>query len=202
MSAHREPNHNNKWDSHYLHHSSESPQACQLLQEFKHLLPAQGRALDLACGRGGNAILLASHGLESHAWDSSAQALQQLDSDAQEHQLTIHTQQRDVIASPPAPESFAVIVVSRFLHRPLCPSLIHALRPGGLLFYQTFTRKRPAGMRGPSNPDYLLAPGELAQLFAPLRLRLYREEGDCGDLQQGLRGQAWLIAQQPSDLDG
>ena len=186
------------WDARYRKQASEAPQPCPLLAAYAHLLPTQGRALDLACGRGGNALLLAAHGLETHAWDYSAVALGQLEGWAQQRGLVLHTQCRDVIAQPPLASSYDVIVVSRFLHRPLCPSLGQALRPGGLLFYQTFLQQRRDPHVGPHNPDFLLQEGELLRLFGGLRLRLYREEGLVGELHHGERNEAWLIAQAAS----
>ena len=57
---------------------------------------------------------------------------------AQQRGLPLHAEGRDVVAAPPAPTSFDVIVVSRFLERALAPALIQALRPAGLLLYQQF----------------------------------------------------------------
>lgn len=183
------------WGQYYQQIPPGAIEPCAVLQDYAHLLPPQGRALDLACGRGGNALLLAQAGLHCEAWDLSAAALDQLQRQAQQHGLMIDCQQRDVLTLPPEPESFDVIVVSRFLSRELCPHIIAALRPGGLLYYQTFSRERPAHIRGPNNPDYLLAPGELYQLFSSLRLCAYREEGLLGDTSQGMRGEVWLVAQ-------
>jgi len=108
-------------------------------------------------------------------------------------------EQRDVVRNPPEPGRFDVIVVSRFLDRSLAPQLAVALRPGGLLFYQTFTRTR-VDDSGPVSPDYRLADGELLRVFAGLRLRVYREEGVIGDITCGLRNQAMLVAQRPGDI--
>jgi SAM-dependent methyltransferase len=185
------------WDQHYQHSPLASASPCPLLQHYAHLLPAQGKALDLACGRGGNALLLAAHSLESHAWDSSAVAINQLALIATQQVLPVHSACRDVIHQPPGPDSFDVIVVSRFLHRPLCPALAAALRPGGLLFYQSFLRQRRDTDIGPKRSEFLLEEGELLALFSRLQLRLYREEGLGGDISQGERNEAWLIAQRP-----
>ena len=71
---------------------------------------------------------------------------------------------------------FDVIVVVHYLHRPLFPSLVNALRPGGVLVYETFTRAQAA--RGkPTNPAFLLEPGELLTLVRPLEV-LASREGD------------------------
>ena len=69
--------------------------------------------------------------------------------------LRIETRACNVITDPPKTESFDVIVVSRFLERRLFPYLAAALKPQGLLFYQTFTAVK-AKDAGPNNPDYLL----------------------------------------------
>ncbi len=182
-----------KWDARYR--EAGSAVASEVLAENRHLLPAAGEALDLACGLGGNALLLARHGLRTTAWDLSPVAIERLASEAEG--LPLRAEVRDVLAMPPAAARFDVIVVSRFLERDLCPALVAALRPGGLLFYQTFTRdKAVAG--GPSNPDFLLAENELLRLFGGLCLRVYREEGRLGDVTRGLRNEALLVAQRPA----
>jgi tellurite methyltransferase len=175
---------------------TDTPEPLQVLSENRHLLPARGRALDLACGLGANALLLAEQGLDTHAWDISAVAIERLGEQARQAGLTIQTTVRDVIGQAPEPETFDVIVVGHFLERSLAPALMAALRPGGLLFYQTFSRLS-VDDSGPSNPAYRLAENELMQLFAPLKLRVYREEGRCGDTTRGFRNQAMYLGQKP-----
>lgn len=182
------------WDERYRAGTA-VPVAAEVLADNRHLLPAQGRALDLACGLGGNALLLAAHGLDTEAWDSSAVAIARVQAQAQAQGLALTARVRDVVALPPTPDSFAVIVVSRFLERALAPALIAALRPGGLLFYQTFTRQRTESAQGPQNPAFLLDDGELLRLFAPLAPVVYREEALLGDTTRGWRNSALLIAQ-------
>ncbi len=184
-----------KWDARYRG-SDKIPEPALVLQEFQHLLPASGQALDLACGLGGNALLLAEHGLTTYAWDISPVAIDRLKQEARSRGLGLETDVRDVVAAPPEPASFDVIVVSRFLERELVPSLIQALRPGGLIYYQTFTADR-VDDTGPHNPQYRLSQNELLTLFNSLRLIVYREDGLAGELSKGLRGEAMLVAQQP-----
>lgn len=180
-----------KWDARYAD-AVETPPA-RVLAENVHLLPRRGTALDLACGLGANALLLAARGLEVFAWDSSSVAIDQLRALAQVRSLTLQAEVRDVVQRPPEPGRFDVIVVSHFLDRDLTPHLIAALRADGLVFYQTFTRSR-VDDGGPRNPDYLLVDGELLAMFSPLRLMVYREEGIVGNIDQGFRGQALLVA--------
>src|SRR5712691_6619419 len=125
-----------QWHARYQH-PARAPHAARVLWENQHLLPATGRALDLACGLGGNALLLATHGLETWAWDISDIAVARAQAAAQERGVTLHAEVRDVVACPPCAASFDVIVVSRFLKRDLAPALIQALRLAGLLLYQT-----------------------------------------------------------------
>lgn len=173
------------------------PAAAEVLTDNAFLLPSGGRALDLACGLGGNAIALARSGLDSHAWDISSVAIERLQRLAGVHGLALNVEVRDVCAAPPPPASFDVIVVSRFLDRALMPALLAALRPRGLLFYQTFCRDRVGAASGPDNPDYLLAENELLTLCRGLTLRAYRENGTLGDHRRGLRNAAWLVGQKP-----
>jgi SAM-dependent methyltransferase len=183
-----------KWNARYTENPS-APRVAPVLADYQYLLPRTGRALDLACGVGGNALCLAAHELETWAWDISNVAVARLQTLAQQQGLVLHAEVRDVVATPPAPESFDVIVVSRFLERGLAPALMQALRPAGLLFYQTFTAVSVDEAYGPTNPAYRLAPQELLTLLHGLQVVVYREEGCIGDTTQGLRNEAYIIAQ-------
>ncbi len=182
----------NSWDQRYRDTPDTAPLPIAVVRDYAHLLPVEGRALDLACGRGGTALLLARCGLTVDAWDLSAVALGQLEAAAARDGLTIASRVRDVVAEPPPPACYDAITVGYFLDRRLTPAIMAALRPGGLLFYQTFGPER-VGDRGPRNPAYRLATGELLHLFAPLRVHLYREDGVPGDRARGLRGEVQFI---------
>lgn len=181
-----------KWDRIHAANDSPAPRAAAVLAENMHLLPRTGLALDLACGRGGNALLLARAGLETAAWDFSPVALDRLRWHAIAAGVAIATECRDVTAAPPPPASRDIIVVSHFLNRELAPHLAAALRPGGLLYYQTFLRAA-VDANGPSNPDYRLGTNELLQLFSGLQVLVYREEGTVGDTSRGWRNEAMLV---------
>lgn len=182
-----------KWDARYLE-SERRPSVPAVLLENRHLLPSRGRALDLACGLGSGALQLAEEGLDAVAWDLSPVAVDRLGEEADRRGLTVLAETRDIQANPPDPDSFDVILVAHFLARGLAPAIAAALRPNGLLFYQTFIREAVSD-RGPSNPQYRLAANELLHLFPDLLVRFYREEGRLGDLALGTRDIAMLIAQ-------
>ena len=182
------------WDRRFSK-AEATPRVVSVLTDNTHLLPTEGVALDLACGLGGNALWLAKRGLSVEAWDCSSVALERLDVTAMEQGLNITTRCVDLEETPLPNAAFDLIVVSGFLSRSLCSAIVKALCPGGLLAYQTYTQFKPAeGLHSPGNRDYLLAPGELLQLFSDLNPCIYREEQGHGDLEQGLRNQAYLLA--------
>jgi SAM-dependent methyltransferase len=181
-----------KWDRIYSGLLASAPEPAAVLAENAHLLPPSGDALDLACGLGGNALLLARLGFKVSAWDVSKVAVDALAARAARLGLGIAAQARDVEAEPFPVAAFDVVVASRFLARPLARPILDSLKPQGLLFYQTYTRDKP-GPQGPGNPDYLLAENELLRLFAGLRVLVYREEGRVGDLSIGRRDEAYFV---------
>ena len=185
-----------KWDERYAD-SEKQAHPAEVLISNSHLLPATGKALDLACGLGGNAICLADLGLDVSAWDLSPVAIGRLQIIAAENGLSnLNAEVRDVERRPPPVDYFDVIVVSYFLERNLITSLIDALRPGGLIYYQTFIRDA-VSTDGPESHHFRLADQELLQLFNGLKIRLYREEGRLGDISKGIRDVAMLIAEKP-----
>ena len=170
------------------------PAPAEVLSENAHLLPSTGKALDLACGLGGNALFLARRGFSVSAWDISSVAIDALSARALGLGLNLAAQARDVESEPFPRQAFNVVVVSRFLARPLARPIFDSLKPGGLLFYQTYIRDKP-NPQGPGNPDYLLAENELLTLFKGMRVLAYREEGRVGDLSLGRREEAYFVGQ-------
>jgi SAM-dependent methyltransferase len=148
------------------------------LTSNRALLPAAGDSLDLACGSGRHAVWLAGQGFQTTAVDRNAAAIAVLTEEASRRELAIRTRVVDLESGQRflEPDSFDLIVVVHYLHRPMFPSLVSALRPGGVLVYETFTRAQAA--RGkPTNPAFLLEPGELLTLVRPLQI-LASREGD------------------------
>jgi SAM-dependent methyltransferase len=122
--------------------------------------------LDLACGRGRHARHLAGLGHEVTAVDREPQTLE-----------SIRFVQADLEDGSPWPlpgEQFQGIVVANYLHRPLFGAIERALAPGGLLIYETFMAGNERFGK-PSNPAFLLAPGELWQAFGGLHLIAFEQ---------------------------
>jgi len=153
----------------------DSPPA-RWLTDHSDLLPVSGDALDLACGRGRHALWLAARGLSVTAVDRDVEALAHVRQTAATRGLTITTQAHDLEGAEASlgSNAFDAIVVVHYLHRPLFPAILDALRPGGLLVYETFTRAQAAIGR-PRSPAFLLETGELLRLVQSLEVLDARE---------------------------
>jgi SAM-dependent methyltransferase len=141
------------------------------------LLRAGMRVLDIASGRGRHALPLARAGLEVTAIDRDAKALDDLARTAAEAGAAVVTRALDLERQDGVDlgqAAFDVVLVFNYLHRPLFPSILRALAPGGLLFYETFLTGQ-AALGHPKNPAFLLEPGELIRRVAPLTVRRHRE---------------------------
>jgi 2-polyprenyl-3-methyl-5-hydroxy-6-metoxy-1,4-benzoquinol methylase len=140
------------------------------------LLPVSGEALDLACGSGRHALWLAARALSVTAIDADPDALETLALEAASRGLpvTVRLQDLEADAASLGTAAFDVIVGVHYLHRPLFPAIREALRPGGLLIYETFTQAQ-AALGKPTNPAFLLEPGELRRLVDPLEIVDQRE---------------------------
>jgi SAM-dependent methyltransferase len=132
------------------------------VRRFSRLLAPGAAVLDLACGSGRHSRYLQSAGMQVLAVDRDLAALQELALE------DVGTLQVDLEAGLPqdcwpfAAHSFDAIVVTNYLHRPLFPLILSALRENGLLIYETFAAGNGAFGR-PSRPEFLLADGELLQ---------------------------------------
>jgi tellurite methyltransferase len=183
-----------KWDIVYSQEKLNLLTAAPVLIENSFLLPKAGTALDMACGLGGNAIFLAQNGLRTNAWDISGIAIEKLQIYADLAGLQIFPKQCEINEHLLVEYKFDVIVVSRFLDRSLCKGIMGALKKGGLLFYQTYTREK-CRTCGPDNPEYLLQQNELLTLFSKLKLVFYRDNGLIGNCKAGFRNEAQFIGQ-------
>ncbi|HXM96646.1 MAG TPA: class I SAM-dependent methyltransferase [Candidatus Dormibacteraeota bacterium] len=199
-----------EWDTKHRQRAQDSPSGpASLVRELLPLLP-RGAALDLACGTGRHALLLAERHQPVTGVDWSPAALEILEERATAAHLNfrrcrnlqettsgtytgLQLVQWDLEQTRPQelpPESFDLILCIQYLQRSLFQQMERALRPGGVLLFETYTRAQlclaGGGLRdeglpgkglavGPKNPAYLLAPGELRSAFPGLHLLFYRE---------------------------
>jgi SAM-dependent methyltransferase len=129
------------------------------VRRWAELIAPGGRVLDVAAGSGRHALLFAQRGHPVEAVDRDAAALNALGANA-----AITTRVADLEAGvwPYSSQSFAAVIVTNYLHRPLLPLLVAAIGPSGILIYETFAAGNERFGR-PSNPDFLLRPGELLE---------------------------------------
>ena len=134
-----------------------------------------GPVLDLACGHGRHSLAAARLGLPVLALDRDEKALRSIQRTAPRLLQCVRTDLEAGSDLPVAPASCGAVLVFRFLFRPLARTIVEALRPGGLLLYETFTSHQKDSGQGPRNPAFLLEPNELPRLFEALQLIAYEE---------------------------
>jgi len=153
--------------------SSTAPSAW--VKRFLPLIKPGGLVLDLAAGSGRHSRLLRDSGFAVCAIDREASALLPL---AAAH-FEVRQVDLETGAAWPLGHSYDGIVVTNYLHRPLLPAIGAALAPAGVLIYETFALGNERFGR-PSNPDFLLRPGELLEAFATLTVVAF-EHGEVSD---------------------
>jgi SAM-dependent methyltransferase len=132
-------------------------------------LITRGTVLDVACGEGRHARFFAARGLRVVAVDREPPQ--------NPFAAGVRFVRADLEAGAPWPfarERFEGIVVANYLHRPLLPQLAAALAPGGVLVYETFMAGNERFGR-PSNPAFLLHPGELLEAFRELTVVAFEQ---------------------------
>jgi SAM-dependent methyltransferase len=165
-----------------------------------HRLP-KGTALDVAAGAGRNSLYLAQHGMEVEALDRDEAALGELTAAAKAQNLTsLSTKLMDLEQHPENPpdlgrDRYDIIVVFFYLFRPLFPSLIQALKPGGVLMYETFLIDNYFRRHHPRRWEFCLAHNELLRLTSSLRVLHYDEGEHGGDHKFAAAYTAQLLAQ-------
>ncbi len=159
-------------------HAIDKPSAW--VSRFASLIPLGGEVLDLACGSGRHVRFLTAMGYSVLAVDRSAEAL------AASAGAGVSTLQIDLESSVDehsawtfAGNRFAGIVVTNYLHRPLFADIFRSLAHNGILIYETFAHGNERFGK-PSNPDFLLMPGELLKVVQatpehPLRIIAYED---------------------------
>lgn len=166
--------------------------AAALVGAKEELLARQGRVLDLACGEGGNAVYLAKLGFQVEGVDLSLVGLQHAKQLAAAKGVRLDVWVADLGYYPLPVNRYDLIININFLMRNLIKPIDQALKPGGLLIFQTYTREDPKFYRDRYiHPEYYLYPRELLDFFPEYRVWYYYE----GPWEE--RQIASLIAEKP-----
>lgn len=176
-----------KWNRKYQSAEYTSDrEPCEWLRENSELLSGKGRALDIASGEGRNAVYAASLGYEVLGIDISETGLQNAQNLAREKKLHIDTLVTDLDSFEFEENVFDLVMCFYFLDRNLFPGIRKALKPGGLLIYETFTldHLNYSGLKR----GWVLEYNELLREFQSFRVLRYRE------MDRDEKGFASLIA--------
>ncbi len=158
-----------KWDTRHRAKSGEemSPPS-EFIKYWIDRCP-RGRALDVACGRGRNALFLAANGYEVDAVDISTEALNSAQRAAQKSGLKLNWIVHD-LDEPFCPDSpYDLIVMVHYVNLPLIASLTRLLKPGGILLCEQHLAT-DAEVAGPSNPAFRLKPQQMREAARGLKI--------------------------------
>ncbi len=151
------------------------------IQRWAKLIAPSGKVLDLAAGTGRHANWLQAPGHEVTAIDRDKAALAQLSIGVEAIEADLEDGSPGRVLWPLGARQFGGIVVANYLHRPLLPRLHAALGADGILIYETFGLGNERFGR-PTNPDFLLRPGELLEFCRDFALVALAYE--CVEIQE------------------
>lgn len=170
-------------------HQSQAPS--ELL--IDHLARFQkGKALEVACGFGRNALYLAAQGFEVVGLDRDAEAVAFCNTEANRRGLSFTARAVDLEQPHSIPGAeYTLVTCFYYLDRSLVPDMKQALRPGGHLVYETFLIDQHERFGKPGRKEFCWGHNELLRLFLDFRILYYFE---------GFKGDRWivqLIAERP-----
>ena len=143
------------------------------VRRWGRLVPAGGTVLDVACGHGRHVRWFAALGHRVTGVDRAEDALAGLSGVAETVLADIENSPWPMLEAG-QPRQCDAVVVTNYLWRPLLQTLADSVAPGGLLIYETFASGNESVGR-PSNPDFLLRPGELLTQFADWRVIAFED---------------------------
>ena len=158
------------------------------------------QTLDLACGSGRNGLYLVNQGQRVTFADRQQDALDHVSKRLQANRLARYwcVDFEDAESDPLKGLSFSVILVFRYLHRPLMPAIKRAVHPGGLVIYETYTVNQPRFGR-PTNPHFLLQSGELETIFDGWEILHHFEGQSISESSGQQQAIAQIVARRPTD---
>jgi SAM-dependent methyltransferase len=184
-----------RWNERYRENRNPTfEQPRPFLVENAGLLPRQGLAVDLAMGLGGNAGFLLERGLRVVGVDISVVAALLVKRRRPQVMVVVADLTRFYLP----PNRFDLVLIFYYLQRDLWPVIQAALRPGGILVYETLTRDMQA-VHPAIDQRYLLQPGELETAFPDLETWVYHE-GWTGEVSDHPKAVASLVAHKSNEF--
>lgn len=150
----------------------------KLLVEHIHLLPEGGKILDVAMGKGRNAIYLARKGFHVTGLEINEEAIKTCKTEAEKEGLSIeirHTDLEDLSSYELESSYYDGVICFFYLQRNLIPRLKETLKPGGYILYETFLIDNHIKFGHPGHREYCFEHNELLHLFIDYRILFYRE---------------------------
>ncbi len=144
-------------------------------------LAKTGRALELACGTGENAVFLAKQGFSVDAIDISDVAIEKAKSLAKKEDVNVNFINADLDCYQLPMQAYDLVIVFYYLNRNKFKEIEKALKPGGILIYETYN-ERYTVIRQDFNRDYLLGLGELEKAFSDLDILCFKEPNHISTL--------------------
>lgn len=187
-----------RWNARYAEGAyGERSHPAVLLANWADAAP-RGRALDLACGAGRNALYLAQCGFAVDGVDISSEALARAAQRAETAELAINWLEHDLDQPLPEGPPYALITVIRYADTALLSSLPERLAPGGVLVVEAHLGGElfTADVGGPGSERFRLAPGELAAACESLEV-LHSCEAQITDPDDRLMALAQFVGRRP-----
>jgi len=182
-----------KWNRRYREGAyTERTRPSAIVEDWIERIPI-GRALDVACGAGRNALFLAARGFEVDAVDISSEALDRARTNAQQSHVRVNWLQHDLDEPLLVDNLYQLILIIRYVNLPLIHRLAASLMPGGYLVCEQHLVTE-ADVIGPTDPAYRVMRGDLSKTAKDLEV-LFLEEGLLQDPDGRTAALARLVAQ-------
>jgi SAM-dependent methyltransferase len=183
-----------KWNKRYAEDSYRKGNPVTLLENWiEHISP--GKAIDIACGTGRNAIFMAQAGFNVDAIDISSEGLKQAHNKAQELGLDINWIEHDLEQPYNFDTDYRLIVVMWYVNLALISRLRECMAPGAYLICEEHMLS-DCDVAGPCNPDFRVAPGQLREVVSGLEVLLYEESIKANDDGEQIAS-ARVVARRP-----
>jgi 2-polyprenyl-3-methyl-5-hydroxy-6-metoxy-1,4-benzoquinol methylase len=171
--------------------SSHRPGPAKLLVDFVGLLP-KGKALDIAMGEGRNALYLASQGFDVEGVDKNEEAVKACLTSAKTRGLKLIVRTVDLEKYQVSQNHYDLIICFYYLQRSLIPQIRPALKPGGMVVYETFLIDNHLQFGHPKHREFCFEHNELLNFFRDFRVLFYHE-----GMIEGGTAAAQIVAQKP-----